>query len=390
MSTPTLERALAALARRPTETLALAEKLVLINSFTENIAGVNDVAAILDRAFAPLSLTLTRIASTRFGNHLVWKTAAASKVAPIVIIGHHDTVFPPGVFEGWRVDGDRAFGPGVLDMKGGLAVVWAALAALDDAGLLVSLPIVFVTVADEEVGSPDSAPHIKNLARGAIAGLVFESGRAGDAIVTRRRGTGGLIATATGKAAHAGNAHADGANAIWALSRFVDAAQRETDYARDVTVNVGTIAGGTSKNTVPAHASCVVDLRFDTARDANALIAALSEAARLATRDVPGTTIALDGGVRRKPLERTPESASLFAEYAAHQSAAGLGDTESPLVGGGSDANTLGEIGIPVIDGLGPRGDGFHTPQEFAEISSFAPKAEALVRFLCGRLKTSE
>jgi glutamate carboxypeptidase len=387
MNPPLVDRALAALARRTDDTIALTRDLVLVNSFTENVAGVNEVAEILSRAFKSVELTETRIPSSRFGDHLVW--TAATGAAPIVIVGHHDTVFPPGTFEGWRIDSDRAHGPGVLDMKGGLAVVWAALASLNDVGALASLPIVFVSVADEEVGSPSSSPHLKEIARGAAAGLVFESGRAGDAIITRRRGTGGVTATAIGKAAHAGNSHADGANAIWALARFVDAAQRETDYARGLTVNVGTIVGGTSKNTVPDRASCVADLRFNSAPDADALIAALGDAARVATRDVPGTTITLDGGIRRRPLEKSVASAALFAEYVAHQRAALLGDAEAPLVGGGSDANTLGEIGVPVIDGLGPRGEGFHTPHEFAEVSSFAPKAEALVRFLCGRLKTS-
>src|SRR4029078_3028201 len=114
--------------------------------------------------------------------------------------------------------------------------------------LLAKLPLTVVCVADEEVGSPTSAPHLKELAKGAQCALVFESGRANDMIITRRKGVGAMTVIAHGKAAHSGNNHKDGANAIWALSRFVDAAQQLTDYGKGVTVNVGQLSGCTSKN----------------------------------------------------------------------------------------------------------------------------------------------
>src|SRR5262249_10460425 len=158
-----------------------------------------------------------------------------------------------------------------LDMKGGLAVVRAVLAALGPR--LGELPLVVVSVADEEVGSTDSRPHLEAAARGAVCALVFESGRVNDAIVTRRRGVGSARVVATGRAAHAGNAHREGVNAIWAIARFVDAAQRLTDYPRGLTVNVGQIKGGTSKNTVPEHADCALDMRFETVADAEGLMA---------------------------------------------------------------------------------------------------------------------
>src|SRR5205085_8263678 len=144
---------------------------------------------------------------------------------------------------------------------------------------------------DEEVGSPTSAPHLRELAavHGAACALVFESGRANDVIITRRKGVGAMTVTAHGKAAHAGNNHKDGGNAIWALAKFVDAAQQLTDYARGVTVNVGTITGGTTKNTVPETATCAVDLRYETVADAEALVAALRAAA--AAIDVPNVRL---------------------------------------------------------------------------------------------------
>ena len=155
-----LPDALAALRGRAPEMPALTREWVLVNSFTENVAGVNAVGQLLREALALPSLTCEVRRSERFGDHLIWRTPAAldPEARPILLIGHHDTVFPPGHFEGWREEDGRAIGPGALDMKGGLAVVRTALAALDDVGELARLPLVVVTVADEEVGSPRLAP----------------------------------------------------------------------------------------------------------------------------------------------------------------------------------------------------------------------------------------
>jgi len=377
-----LDAALAAVRNRGAEMLALTRSWVEVNSFTQNIDGVNRVGSMLREAFALPQLTCSVIQAEGYGDHMIWRTPAAG--APILLIGHHDTVFPPGHFEGWREDGNRATGPGALDMKGGLAIIRTALAALGDAGALDALPLRVVCVSDEEVGSPTSAPHLREAATGAACALVVESGRAADAISTRRKGVGAMTVVAHGKAAHAGNNHKDGANAIWALSRFVAAAQQLTDYARGVTVNVGEFHGGTSKNTVPERAECKLDLRYETVGDAEALVANLRAAAEAAA--LPGVRIEVSGGANRLPLERTPASAALRDEYAACARAAGLGDGEAALLGGGSDANTVAPLGVPAIDGLGPRGAGFHTTTEYVELDTFVPKCEALVRFLWGRI----
>jgi glutamate carboxypeptidase len=377
--------AIEAVARRRAEMLALTKSWVEVNSYTANVAGVDKVGAMLREAFALPSLALTRIPGGEgYGEHLVWRTAAPG--APIVLVGHHDTVFPPGHFEGWREDGNKATGPGALDMKGGLAIIRTALAALEEVGVLANLPLIVVSVAEEEIGSPTSAPHLRELAKNAACALVFESGRANDMIITRRKGVGAMTVIAHGKAAHSGNNHKDGANAIWALSKFVDAAQALTDYARGVTVNVGQFTGGTSKNTVPERAECKLDLRYETVADAEALVNDLRAAAAAAAAAVAGVTLEVQGGVNRLPLERTDASAKLRDEYAACARACGLGDGEAPLLGGGSDANTVAPLGVPAIDGLGPRGAGFHTSTEYVELDTFVPKTQALVRFLLGRL----
>ncbi|MBL8721551.1 MAG: M20/M25/M40 family metallo-hydrolase [Myxococcales bacterium] len=357
--------------------------LVEQNSFTENVEGGRAVGEELLRLFRIEGVSARTVGSTRFADHLVFSTAGDPARAPIALVGHLDTVFPPGTFTGYRVDGDLRRGPGALDMKGGLVVVAFALRALaETVGLASIAPLRLVIVADEEIGSPEGQGVIREAIADARSCLVFESGRAGDAIITRRKGTGMIKAVAHGKAAHAGNLHHEGKNAVWALARFVDAVQRLTDYDRGITVNVGKFTGGTSKNTVPDRAEALIDLRFCTHADADGLVAAVRAAAVDSGVVIEGTHLELEGGVARPPMERTDASVALMNAYAEAARAAGLGASEAPLIGGGSDASTSSAMGIASIDGLGPRGKGFHTEDEQIEVATLVKKAEALARFL--------
>ena len=372
-------------AREMEEALA---SLVAINSFTENRDGGLEVGRGLEELFAIPGLSLARTSSAKYADHLVFTSEAAGRIgaspeAPsrtVALVGHLDTVFPPGTFEGFKRDGDLARGPGVLDMKGGLVVVAYALKALAQNGALPGLSLVIV--ADEEVGSPEGQAVIREAVAGAKSALVFEAGRKGDLVITRRKGTGSVQLTAHGKAAHAGNAHKEGVNAVWALAKVVDRLQLLTDYSRGITVNVGKFTGGTSKNTVPDQASALVDFRFETRADGEALVAAIRVAADECAAAVPGARIDVSGGIARLPLERTDESVALMNAYGEAARAAGLASGEAGLIGGGSDASTTSAIGIASIDGLGPRGIGFHTHDEQIEIATLLQKAEALARFL--------
>lgn len=377
MNTDALGLALSWLAQQREAMVSLVGSLVEVSSHTNDRAGVTEMQRLL-ATHVPLAPRWQP--SERFGEHVCYATGPARERPPVVLVGHADTVFARERFAGFRCDGVLARGPGVLDMKGGLAVCCFALKALAHAGVLPELSLEWVVVSDEEVGSPDSASWLRSLAQGARAALVFEAGRPGDAIITRRKGTGSLLARAHGRAAHAGNAWSEGANAIWALSRWIDRAQGLAAPAEGVTVNVGLVRGGTSKNTVPDEAAAEVDLRYERPEQASELWAALREAAREAA--VQGATVTLEAGPGREPLACTPESASLRERYALCQREAGLGDGEMPLVGGGSDAQTTASAGVPTIDGLGPRGQGFHTLDEQLEVASLLPKTEALVRFL--------
>ncbi len=379
-----MKDALAAAERRADDALRLLRTWVEQDSFTGAPDDVNAMGALLRQAFGGIpGLTEDVTAGNGVGDHLAWRSAAwdARPGEGVLLVGHHDTVFPPGTFSGWREDGDVARGPGVLDMKGGLVVVHTALAALAEAGRLDDVPVALVCVADEEIGSDDSGPHRDRYAANAGCALVFEAGRAKDAIITARKGTGGITVKVTGKAAHAGNHHADGVNAIWALARVVDAAQACTDYDAGLTVNVGLIKGGTSRNTVPAAAECGIDFRYEHAADGERFCDAMADIGARIAADT-GAAIDILGGIRRPPMERTDGNVALYERYGAAARASGLGDAESPLLGGGSDGNNIAGKGIPVIDGLGPRGFGFHTHDEHIEMSSVAMRTAALIRFL--------
>ena len=381
-----LDALLAAARERQAELLPLLRDWCAVNSFTGNIPGVNAVGEALVRALDLRGLHHERQPGNGVGDHHFWCTPAFRTAPParrVMLLGHHDTVFPPGTFEAWEETPTLIRAPGVLDMKGGLAVIRTALAALADLGTLADVPVGFASVADEETSSLDSAPWLRSLAAGAGAALVFESGRAEDAIITRRKGTGRIGLTVSGRAAHAGNNLADGINAIVALARVIDRLAELGVPERGVTLNVGTIRGGESVNTVPAHAEAVVDFRVERAEDARALLAQVDAiATEVAVRT--GAVISVGGGLRRPPLERTEASAALRQAYADCAGAAGLGNGEAALLGGGSDANTVSAIGVPAIDGLGPRGKGFHTHDECIEPSTLGPKVEALLRFLAG------
>jgi glutamate carboxypeptidase len=269
-------------------------------------------------------------------------------------------------------------------MKGGLVVMAFALKAIAATdGLDAIAPLRVVVVSDEEIGSPEGAEVIRSAVAGAQACLVFEPGRSNDSIVTQRKGTGSVRVVASGKAAHAGNAYFEGANAIWSLARFIEAAQALSSKATGVTVNVGTISGGTSKNTVPAEAQAGVDLRYLTAADGATLVEQLHAIA--AAVALPGTTLKVEVGPQRPPMGRIEGTQALVESYAAAAHEFGLGSGEAPLQGGGSDGNTSTSLGIPTIDALGPRGSGLHTLDEVIDASTLVPRASALAELLLRR-----
>lgn len=383
------------------------QRLVDAPSHTDARDDVEAAAAILDVQARTLGLLVERVPDPDgvYADHRVYRTPSTGPDdVTLALVGHVDTVYPRrmGFLAMTRDDGpggpatgDVIRGPGVLDMKSGLSSMLFALRALQavDPEAAARLRLRIVCVSDEEVGSPSSAALYAALASRLSAALVCEAGRAEDRIVTCRAGSARFELVVHGRAAHAGNQHAQGVNAIAVLARLVLGAEAITDYARGITVNVGIIEGGTAKNTVPERARCVIDSRFLTVADAHEVVARMqalaedpfAEETRRGAEVPPRlreARVELLGGISRPPMEVLPGTQALRLRYEAHAAAAGLGVGEAPRQGGGSDANLLAAHGVPCIDGLGPAGAFFHNPQEWSSLDSLRRRTQALACML--------
>nr|WP_042197356.1 M20 family metallopeptidase [Kibdelosporangium sp. MJ126-NF4]CEL22901.1 Carboxypeptidase G2 [Kibdelosporangium sp. MJ126-NF4]CTQ90041.1 Carboxypeptidase G2 [Kibdelosporangium sp. MJ126-NF4] len=299
---------------------------------------------------------------------------------PVLLIGHYDTVWPEGTLADWpfAVDNGKVTGPGVYDMKAGLVTgVWAvrALRALD----LPCPTVTFLLNGDEELGSPVSRPHIEQAACASLAALVLEPGIGWD-VKTERKGVGIFTLAAHGIEAHAGNEPEAGASAVHALAEVVGQLVAAEDRAAGTTINVGTISGGTARNVVAGQAHGMVDIRVSTQAEADRVDEVI---AGLTAQD-PRVRVSVSGGWNRPPMRLTAESKRLFdvADEAAR-------DIRAPLtpisVGGGSDANFVAALGIPVLDGLGASGAGAHARHEHVLVADIPDRA-ALVAGILTRL----
>ena len=375
----------------------LLAELVEQPSATREVEDVEHVMARLDREASALGLSVETIApgAEEVSSHRLYATPACeADTTALLLVGHADTVFPRAMgFFGFRREGEAARGPGVLDMKSGLTSMFASLRALKavNEAAFQALKLRIVVVSDEEIGSPSSQALYTRLAPHTSSALVFEAGRVHDHIVTSRKGSGLFRLRALGRAAHAGNKHHAGANAIHALAAAVLRVESLTDYERGLTVNVGTIEGGSAKNTVPESAEIGIDVRFthtdDVARFRDAL-EAIAEApfegidARWTNERALSVRIELSGNVSRPPMQASLASQALRVAYEKHAAAQGLGVGEAPLQGGGSDGNLLAALGVPSIDGLGPFGEYFHERREWCSLTSLSQRTAALATFL--------
>lgn len=312
-------------------------------------------------------------------HRLVRLPGRRADAAPLLLLGHVDTVWAHGTLARlpWRIERGAATGPGVYDMKAGLVQTIWALRALDAAGRQPSRPLTVLWNTDEEAGSQASRALLEREGRRAAAGLVMEPSLPGGGVKTSRRGVGLLRVEVTGRAAHAGLDPERGVNAILELSRLALEAAALSDPAAGVTVNVGLVRGGTRTNVVPAEASADLDLRMDDPEAGELLLRRL----RALRPKHPDARALWSGGVNRPPLTRSGEVLRLYG--AARRLAAVL-DWALPegAAGGGSDGNILAGLGVPVLDGLGPLGDGAHAEHERVVVSDLPRRAALLAALL--------
>ena len=373
----------AAVEARHPRYLAELEQLVNIDCGSYSSAGVNRVADFVAGALAELGATVERIPhapaadETALGDLVVGRMQGGGP--RVLLIGHMDTVFPEGTAAArpFRVDGDRALGPGVSDMKGGLLAGLHAIAALCAGGAEPNL--TFVANPDEEIGSPFSTPHIRALTAGHDVALVLECARANGDVVSARKGIADFEITFTGRAAHAGVEPEKGRSAILEAARQVVALHRLNGRWPGVTVNAGVIEGGTRPNVVAESCRVQLDLRAATAQSFDI---AAAEVSRLVDHPtIEGVATRLRRLAHHPPMERTPAAARLAA--LAGSIAAELGfAVRDAATGGASDANTTSAAGLPTLDGLGPVGGDDHSVDEWLDLDSVVPRTTLLAALM--------
>lgn len=343
-----------------------------LKNFTRMEASTSDLDELLEVRKFLEKLIVDRTGIEPFvyetkGRHDVVKFAYGEG-EKVVIVGHYDTVHPIGALP-YVIDGNKLKGPGVYDMKSGLVSAIWAIKAYQDLGIDPGNQIVCVFNGDEETGSKDSTEIIKENVKDAKAALVPEPCTGSGDLKTGRKGNMKFNVTIHGKAAHAGNAHKDGINAIEELAHQVLFVQSLTDYEAGTTVNVGVAKGGTKVNVVPDTASYNVDCRFKSMVERQRVIDAICGI----QTTVPGATVEVEFIDGKLPMEETEGNMALFAIAKECGDKLGLSFT-SKFVGGGSDGNTISAMGIPTLDGLGAYGDHAHSPEEFLYIDQLIPR----------------
>ncbi|WP_335869074.1 M20 family metallopeptidase [Bacillus sp. 2205SS5-2] len=366
--------------REEKEMFLFLEKLVNTESGSHNKKGVDQIGAILRKCYEELGFNVKTIYQEEFGNHLVLhhKKAVNPKV---LILSHLDTVFPEGTVKDrpFSIKGNRAYGPGVIDMKASLVSVYYALKALDLSGSQSIQNVVIVMNSDEEVGSTTSRSLIEKLAGGKDFALVMEPARKDGSLVSARRGKGNYTLEVQGKAAHSGIEPEKGRSAIEELAHKVIQFHELSDHENGISVNIGLIEGGSSANTVSDHAIAQVDVRISSLNQVEFLEEKMEEICSLT--DVPGTKILLEGEINRPPMAKNKKSSSLLDIITDVGKEIGV-DIEDTSTGGGSDASFTSAMGIATIDGLGPIGGNAHSDKEYLEIPSLKERTLLLAKVI--------
>jgi len=372
------------LRERHQEMVDLLQRLALTESPSDDPAAVAPVLAMLASELEQAGLCVRFFPGRVSAGMLFARPQERNQKSRFqLLVGHCDTVWPVGTVREMpvRVEGETLRGPGVFDMKGGLVQMLFALRALKDLSLQPPVDCVVVINSDEEIGSPDSTPLIRRLARCAVRAFILEPafGRAGK-LKTARKASGSFTITVKGRAAHAGVNPEEGASAILEMSHQIQRLFALNDAARGITVNVGTIDGGLRSNVVAAEVRAAVDVRVRTHQDAVEVEAAIRN-----LRPVnPETTIQVEGGIEQPPMEPLPRNQALWR--LAQDLGRSLGmELDQAAVGGASDGNTTSQY-TATLDGLGAVGDGAHAAHEQVLIPQMVERCALLALLLLAPL----
>lgn len=364
---------------RPGAALERVRRLVELESPSHDEPRLRAIAGDVAAQLVACGADVDTVDAPGVGEHVVGRIPGAEPALdPVLILTHVDTVHPVGTFEPvFRSRAGRAYGPGVFDMKGGVACMLEALHRMRAAGDSPRRPVAFLATCDEETGSATSRGLIEELAAGAHAVLVPEPPLPGGRAKTRRKGVAGYRIQVHGKASHAGLAPEEGINAIVELAHQVLAVTALADPAAGTTVVVGVTGGGTTSNVVPAQAWAVVDVRFTAAAEARRI----DHGVRALRPVLAGAKVTVTGEINRPPMERTEGVARLYERARAMAAESGWA-LEEGLSGGASDGSFTAGMGIPTLDGIGPAGAGAHAADEHIQVDDLPRRVELYQRLL--------
>ena len=345
---------------------------------TTDGAAVNRLMDVVEGELTRAGATITRVPGRDgYGDALIARTPGHGR--PVVVAGHLDTVWSHGTLEAmpYVVNGAKAHGPGIYDMKAGSFLAFHAVRSILQQRVRTPRPIVLLMTPDEEVGSPTSRRLIEQEAAQAAMVLIPEPAGAGGACVTARKGVGRFVMRVQGRGAHSGTAFEDGASAIVELSHQIIGLHRMVDVERGITLNAAPVWGGSRPNVIAPDAGCEIDLRVSSAADG-----ALMEQLLLGlTAKTPGCRVMVEGGMNRPPYTETPAITALYGHAQAVAQQVGLALPKQSR-GGGSDGNFSAALGIPTLDGLGCPGSGAHASHEHILWQHLAKRAALMAGLL--------
>jgi glutamate carboxypeptidase len=362
------------------EMLQFIEKLVSIDSGSYCKEGIDKIGKLLEMSYKQLGFNVIVDEQEEFGNHLIIEHKDA--IDPnIIILAHMDTVFPEGTAmeRPFRIEGNRAYGPGVIDMKASHASVLYAIKALIYQGFEGHKNVRIVLNSDEEIGSPTSREIIEREAKGRKYALVMEPARKDGSLVSARRGKGNYTLIVEGKAAHSGIEPEKGRSAIEELAHKIIQLHELSDHENGISVNVGLIEGGSSANTVSDHAEAQIDVRIKEIDQVVFLEERLEKIC--SSSDVAGTKISLEGEMNRPPMEKNKKTRALLRIIQDVGDEIGV-EIEDTATGGGSDASFTSSLDVATIDGLGPVGGNAHSDKEYLEIPSLVERTFLLATLI--------
>ncbi len=351
------------------------EKIVNINSYTQNKKGVDRVGEVMASWLKEVGFKLKTYKREKIGNHQLFTTKKEEKFKNILLLGHNDTVFPKGYFEGFNEDSEFVYGPGVCDMKGGNIVALQALRNIYEKNGKIT-NIDFLIVSDEETGSDDSSLLTSKIAKNYDYCFVFEAAGESLELVTSRKGVGRYIVKIEGKASHAGTSYKQGIDAN------LEAAYKLIEYSKlmnldiGTIINIGKIDGGMGINTVSPYCEMQMEFRYDIDDEKTRVI---KEVEKITNHSfVKGTKSVADGVIQRDVMQENAEQLKLINLFET------LTCTKIPTQkrGGVSDANIVAGQGTTTLDGFGPFGDGDHTKKERALKSSFSNRIDMMTKIL--------